>query len=91
MYAIYGAKATGKTPFLEQYAPDDWTPSDGKPDIVAMILPNNIDEIIRRYDKSANIQLATVKTYNSYDDMIADRDKIVKQNRKIQQNGLISG
>lgn len=84
MYAAYGARATGKTPFLEEFAPDDWDRGDGKPDIVAMTLPSSLDELVKSYDKSRTIDMSKVRTFtgkDGYDKMIADRDERLENRR----------
>jgi hypothetical protein len=74
-YAKYGAKATGKTNFVREYAPDDWTGRKAdKPKLVAMILPKNLKEIEKSYNEKAEINMSKVRQFNSYDTMIADRN-----------------
>ena len=95
MYAAYGARATGRTPFNEEHAPDDWNREDGKPDVVAMILPSSLDEVIKAYDKGRTIDLSKVRVFNGedgYTDMIADRDHLLEQTRgKANRLGFVGG
>lgn len=92
MYARFGAKATGKTPFNEQYAPDDW---DGvsHPYIVAMKVPT-LDTIVKNYDHEARVDLDKVRTFrddareSGYDKMITARDASLTPRGAV---GLIAG
>ena len=74
MYARYGAKATGQTPFSEEAAPDDWDKKD-KPPVVAMTLPDSLDELIKSYNPNAKIDMGSVRVFDNYKKMINDRDK----------------
>ena len=95
MYAAYGARATGRTPFSEENAPDDWNREDGKPDVVAMILPSSLDEVVKAYDKSRIIDLSKVRVFNGkdgYTNMLADRDRRLEQARGAANGlGLVGG
>lgn len=81
LYARYGAKATGRTPFNEEYKPDGWDISKGKPDVVAMTLPSSLDELIKSYKPKAEINMSRVRKFPDYDSMIDDRDMRVAKTR----------
>lgn len=83
MYARYGGVVTGKTPFNKEYAPPGWDGSEFP--VVAMYMPRTLTGVINRYNPKPNISLSSVKTFRSYDKMLADRDR--KMNGQV---GLIS-
>lgn len=87
MYARYGAKATGRLAFNEKYKPDGW---DGvsRPDVVAMVLPRSVDEIIDNYDASRRVNLDRLKEYYDYDEMKEARDRRMTGDKAL---GLVSG
>lgn len=91
MYARYGAKATGKTPFNEEYAPDGWDRSMGKPDVVAMTLPSSLDELVKSYDKNAKVNMGRVRSFSDYDKMIDHRDSVLARRRGSSAMGLLAG
>lgn len=68
MYARYGAVPTGKTNFNEQYAPPGWDGKSKHP-IVAMRLPDSLEDVVKVYNKNAKVNLNKVRYYASYDDM----------------------
>lgn len=74
LYARYGARATGKVSFDPEYAPPGW---DGvtKPKVVAMTLPRSLTGVINSYNNEAKVDLKKVKSYRSYDRMLAARDR----------------
>lgn len=82
MYAQYGAKATGQTPFNDEYAPEGWDESEGRPPVVAMTLPRSLDELVKAYDKGATVDMSKVRVFkgdDGYDKMIDDRDRRLAQ------------
>lgn len=79
MYARFGAVPTGKTNFNEEYAPPGW---DGKrkPPIVAMRLPDSLSDVVKVYNKDAEVRLNKVRFYSSYDDMEQSSAKLGAKN-----------
>lgn len=80
MYARYGARATGRVLFNDEYAPDGW---DGKerPDVFAMVMPKSFGELIKNYDRNAIVDAKRTKLFSSYDGMIRDRNKYVPKEK----------
>lgn len=87
MYARYGARATGKVAFNSEYAPADW---DGKsyPNVVAMVLPKSVDDVINRYDPKRSVNLNRLKEYDDYDEMINARNRRMTGDKAL---GMVSG
>ncbi len=78
MYAAYGARATGQTPFNDEYAPDGWDAGEGRPPVVAMTLPNSLNALVKAYNPNAKVDMKKVKTFkgeDGYDRMIDDRNR----------------
>lgn len=73
LYSRFGAKATGKVAFDEQYAPDDWDGSHYP--VVAMTLPSSWQSSVSGYSTLASVDLDKVRDYDDYDGMMADREK----------------
>ena len=81
-YARFGARVTGRTDFNPEYAPNLWKmKSDdfknnpaNRPEVVAMILPKSVDEIIRKWDKDKQVDLDRVRKYDDYGEMLEARD-----------------
>lgn len=98
MYARWGAKATGQTPFNEEYAPPGW--DGGNYPVVAMILPTSLAAAIRAYDPSARTDLKKIKTFygdDGYDQMLKERDRKLAQRenkafavKRISDNSLLT-
>lgn len=81
-YARFGARATGRVDFDPEYAPNLWKmKSDdfkndpaNRPEVVAMILPKSVDEIIRKWDRDRQVDLDRVRKYGDYGDMLEARN-----------------
>lgn len=80
LYGRYGAKATGRTNFLTQYAPPGWPGGkDNKHQLVAMILPRTVREIASSYDRTRKTPLNRIRKFQDYDRMIANRNYQLRQ------------
>ena len=66
IYEKAGFRVVSRTPFNEEFAPEGWTPKDGKPDVVAMV-----------YDPNNELKFEE-RSFDSYDDMISYRDSILE-------------
>lgn len=95
MYAVYGARATGQTPFNDEFAPEGWDASEGRPPVVAMTLPSSLEELVKSYNKAATVNMSKVRVFHGddgYDRMIEDRDKRLSQRRgSVSALGLTAG
>lgn len=90
MYARYGAEATGKTNFMREYAPSDWTKRKAdKPKLVAMTLPRSLKSLESQYNPNAQVNMGRVRQFNSYGTMIAHRDLQIRN--EDMKNALGSG
>jgi hypothetical protein len=82
-YARFGARATGRTAFDADYAPNLWKMKSAefrsdpanRPEVVAMILPRSVGEVIRKWDGDRKIDLDRVRRYDDYGEMISARNK----------------
>lgn len=76
IYEKAGFRVVARTPFNEKYAPKGWTPSEGKPDVVAMV-----------YDPEGKMVFEE-KTFkdpeNGYDLMIDYRNKVIEDQEKVE-------
>jgi len=91
MYARYGAKATGRVKFNDQYAPEGWDGSE-RPDVFAMVLPKSLGEVISKHNDMARVEGDNVKLHKSYDAMIKARNKEVPKGGTNRNTlGLTSG
>ncbi len=93
MYAQYGARATGQTPFNDEFAPDGWNESEGRPPVVAMTLPRSLNELIKSYNPDAKVDMKKVKTYygdDGYTKMTDARDRQMARGGKAAL-GLTAG
>ena len=83
LYARFGAKAVGKTPFNREYAPDDWKAlPDGDErkqeyPVVAMIFPKKVTDGVNMWKKLDPQDLNTLKEFTEYDDLIKYRDDLL--------------
>lgn len=88
MYARFGGKATGKVKFMEEYSPLMYQANKKRgeamktvPSVVAMTFPS-FEKKLKTYNPDKVINLARVKNYDDYDNMIKDRDaKLVYRDR----------
>lgn len=80
-YEKAGFRVVGRTPFNEEFAPEDWTEDKGKPDVVAMV-----------YDPSGSLNIEE-KSFEDYEEMIAYRDSYLKDTRteKEKYTDIVSG
>lgn len=84
LYARFGARVVGKTPFNREYAPADWLAlPDGDPrkkeyPVVAMIFPRSVKESVRLWKTRGPIHLDRVRQFDSYDELINYRDSLLK-------------
>ena len=84
LYARFGARVVGKTPFNREYAPADWLAlPDGDPrkkeyPVVAMIFPRSVKESVRLWKTRGPIDLDSVRQFDSYDELINYRDDLLK-------------
>lgn len=90
MYARYGAKATGRVAFNDQYAPEGWDGNE-RPDVYAMVMPKSFDDLVKSYNGNAQVNASDVKQFKSYDSMIRERNKHVPKGRADNSMALISG
>ena len=85
LYSRYGGVATGRVPFNEEYAPDEWKamPEEyrrvHKPDVVAMIFPKGVIAAARDFNPYSKINLFDVPEYDDYMEMIDDRDAMLEK------------
>ena len=83
LYARFGAKAVGKTPFNRDYAPDDWKAiPDGDQrkqeyPVVAMIFPKKVTDGVSLWNKGAEIKLSKVRYFSDYEEMLRYRDSLL--------------
>ena len=74
IYEKAGFRVVSRTPFNEEFAPEGWTPKDGKPDVVAMVYdPNKELDIDEKMFPDPE---------NGYDQMIAYRDSVLDKSNK---------
>lgn len=78
MYAKYGAKAIGKVEWDDSLAPSDWDGRTRLP-VVAMTLPKGLSAMMRNYNPSREINLDRVKTYDDWDRMMSDRERVLRR------------
>ena len=83
LYARFGAKAVGKTPFNREYAPDDWKAlPDGDErkqeyPVVAMIFPKKVTDGVKLWKDENPIKVDKLRNFDDYDELLRYRDSLL--------------